>query len=130
VVAEDGWPEDAPLVRKIAAAMADFQKRPDVEPFIPLAQAVANAQHPPGSMFISGVWDVRDDPGGVVFQSELATNAKKVETLLTERMPGRIDDVGFVVEPAWESDDAASEFARQFREGTVPIERVSEDGAS
>jgi hypothetical protein len=65
VVDEDGWDADSTKVIEMAFALAE----PGETRAASVARAikVLNQLHPPGSVFISGVWDARDDPEGVLF---------------------------------------------------------------
>jgi hypothetical protein len=99
-VEDSGWDPSGghPLAERLAEAGYDAAG----------IKATLDALYPPGSSFLSGVWDYRDDPEGVYFGGEylgdLKVKADRVEAVLRERAPARERALGYVVQPATERE--------------------------
>lgn len=88
IVDEEGWDADNPRVKDMAAGIAEAMGRIDVNGYFTasdLAVAAMNALYPVGSQHLSGVWDYRTDPEGVIFGDGYAGKTENAERVYAER---------------------------------------------
>lgn len=91
VVDPKGWDaDDGPRVELVAKAMAKVMDRVDEKDGFytatDLALAALNALYPPGSQHLSGVWDYRKDPEGVIFGDGYAGKAENADRVHEQRL--------------------------------------------
>lgn len=86
MVDEEGWSEESSFVLRIADAIHEAEETgPNARSYRALAREIADRLHPPGSVFLSGVWDVRDDPEGVVMGSWSEEQVDRAHAVAEER---------------------------------------------
>jgi len=69
--------------------------------FHPLGLALEVTKEENGSMYISGVWDYRDDPEGINFGEDVLDPEKvdRVEKAFNDRAKERKEALGYVIQP-------------------------------
>lgn len=94
LVDEGGWSEDSPSAQALAAKLkangvmikdTSEDEDWDESDYIYLAREMLTAQHPPGSVFLSGIWDAREDPEGIVFGTDPDDKREKAIAVHEER---------------------------------------------
>lgn len=99
VVDDGGWEPDSRLVKAGVEYLATEKGWPRAEAEYNLIVAL-NALYPPGTAFISGVWDYRDDPEGVYFGDVPDVDKfVRVARELAQRAKAREARLGYVVQP-------------------------------
>jgi len=68
----------------------------------PLGLALEVVREDDGTERLGGVWDYRDDPEGMVFDSSMALteNAEHIDALWDEKAATRVELLGYMVQPA------------------------------
>jgi hypothetical protein len=102
VTVMDAETDDARLIEQIAPIIAEqlVQLNPPDELVREAARAVVAKLWPRGSEHISGVWDYRDDPEGMVYGAgEIDVNkADRIAVLLAHKLAERQGLLGFGVQ--------------------------------
>lgn len=74
----------------------------------PLGLALEISQNEDGTEFISGVWDLRNDPEGIIFDLENSDSERKINFIkkaiyiqneFDNRFHDRMNNLGFEIEP-------------------------------
>lgn len=88
---EGGWDDYSNTairerVTKMAAALMDVLDMGDEDRAVRAAQQVLTILYPPGTVFLSGIWDDSDDPEGVVFGSWSEEDVARAEAVHEDRL--------------------------------------------
>lgn len=78
IVEPEGWSDDNQRVKALADAIAEdngWDAEDDYAEALDQAVFTFNTIYPPGSQHLSGVWDYRDDPEGMLFDPQMVKQA-------------------------------------------------------